>query len=136
MYCLKLKGLPVRSGQVTRIQKIKFHLYTIEKGVIKFVVKNCHYGFASSLWEVVKFVKKARTTQKEEKPCTYRIYGKQATAGYFAPFDATNGQFVSNLFYATIIDESHKQKALEYISKLNSDNADSIFELRKVIQCK
>lgn len=75
------------------------------------------------------------TTRKKEAT-TYRIYGKQVTAGYFAPFDATNGQFVSNLIYATIIDEKDKKKAIEYIAKLNSNNVDSIFELRKYIQCK
>jgi len=62
----------------------------------------------------------------------FRIYGKDNKMKSYKAFDYSNGFFVDNLIYATIIKENEYDKAIKAIDFMNSNNKDYHFELREV----
>jgi len=59
----------------------------------------------------------------------YRIYGKKIAESRFKAFDYNGGIFVDKLIYATIINESEKQKAIKSIQYMNESNPEYFFKL-------
>ena len=62
----------------------------------------------------------------------FRIYGKEKTEKTFKAYDYSNGSFVKNLIYATLIKESELEKDQKAIQYMNNNNPQYIFELREV----
>ena len=63
---------------------------------------------------------------------SYRIYGKHKDDKQFLAMDLGRGVFVKNLIYASIIEESEKEKAETEVNYMNDSNPDFTFELRKM----
>lgn len=59
------------------------------------------------------------------------IYGKYKTDKRFSPMDMNMGQPVKNKIYATMYDDDKKDTLNESLKRLNEDNPDWSFELRK-----
>lgn len=58
------------------------------------------------------------------------IYGKHKDSRFFLPMDMTNGVPVTKKIYATVYEDSQKEKLKSLVETLHKDNKDWKFEIR------
>lgn len=64
-------------------------------------------------------------TEQRQNPWTHRIYGRERIAGgcdrapRFKPFDLKNCKFVTNLIYASMLNETEANKMVAELNEMN-----------------